>query len=119
MQRSLVFGALLAASFVSTGAFADDITIDPHPFVSTRSQAEVQAELAQYKQSGINPWSISYNPLRTFRSTQTRAEVAQQFLAARDEVRAMGAEDSGSAWLAQTRLTGADTHFAGKPRRQE
>ena len=47
---------------------------------------------------GFEPWSTSYNPLRHTASVKSRAEVKQEFLAARDEVRAMTAEDSGASW---------------------
>ena len=115
MNRSFVFGALVLASCVSTGAFADDITIDPHRFSSTRSQAEVQAELQQFKQAGVNPWSTSYNPLRSFQSTKTRAQVEQEFLASREEARAFAGEDSGSAWMAQHRTQNVGSQLAGQP----
>ena len=66
MNRKTAFAIVLAA--VAAGnAFADDITVDRNAFVSSRTRAEVQAELAQYQQSGVNPWSIAYNPLRKSR----------------------------------------------------
>ena len=75
MNRITLFGTIVLAAAATTSAFADDITIDPHPFVSTRTQAEVQAELAEFKRSGANPWSTAYNPLKYFKSSRTRAEV--------------------------------------------
>jgi hypothetical protein len=72
MNRKTTLAIVLAALAVGN-AFADDITVDRNAFVSSRTRAEVQAELAQYQQSGVNPWSIAYNPLRNFRSTKTRA----------------------------------------------
>ena len=57
------------------------------PFASTKTHAEVQADLAAYQRAGVNPWSASYNPLRTFRSTKTRAFI--------DMLRiALGADDA-------------------------
>ena len=53
--------ALFVACAASGPALADDITIDPHPFVSTASRAQVMAELQQYRQSGVNPWADDYN----------------------------------------------------------
>jgi hypothetical protein len=84
-------------------------------FVSTRSRADVQAELVAYKQAGVNPWSIQYNPLRQFKSTATRAEVTAAYIAARDEVAALHGEDSGSSYLAQGPRTPASTTLAGQP----
>ncbi len=123
MNRIVFFGTLVLAT-AATSAFAGttylgDIAVESTPFVSTRTQAEVQAELAQYKQAGVNPWSISYNPLKYFRSTKTRAQVEQEYLASRDEVRALTAEDSGSSYLAQHRVRDAGSQFAGQPARQE
>jgi len=110
MKRTFVFGALVATAFIGNAAFADtglagDISIDPHPFVSSRSRADVQKELADFQRAGVNPWSTGYNPLRSFRSTRSRAAVQQEYVAARQEVRAFGGEDSGAAWLAQHRVT--------------
>ena len=89
------------AAFASTAANADDITIDNTPFESTRTRAEVQAELAQFQKSGVNPWSIRYNQLAQFHSTKTRAEVQAEYRAERDQVAVMNSEDSGSAYLSQ------------------
>ena len=118
MNRKLCFGALVLAS-LGTSAFADDITVEPHPFVSTRTQAQVQAELAQYKLAGVNPWSISYNPVRYFRSEKTRAQVEQEYVASRDEVSARTGEDSGSARLAQRQGPDVSSQFAGQPIRRQ
>ena len=114
MKRSFVFGALVATAFIGNAAFADtglagDISIDPHPFVSSRSRADTQKELAEYQRAGVNPWSTSYNPLRFFRSTRASADVRQEYIASRQEVRAFDGEDSGAQWLAQHRATPAGT----------
>jgi len=113
MNRNFAIAAILAAAVGN--AFADDITVDGNAFVSGRNRAEVQAELAQYKQAGVNPWSIAYSPLRGFQSTRSRAEVVGEYLASRRAVTAMTAEDSGSAYLARTRAIPAVTTLAGQP----
>jgi hypothetical protein len=96
------YALAFAASLAAVGnAFADDITVDPHPFVSTMSRAQVQDELRQSRQAGTNPWADEYNPLTAFRSSTTRAEVTAQYIASRDAVAAMSAEDSGSTYLAR------------------
>lgn len=101
MNRHLLASLLALAGLGATGAaFADDITIDPHPFVSARSATDVQAELQQYRAAGVNPWSTSYNPLAHFKSSTTRAEVNADFLRSRGEVAAFNGEDSGSSYLA-------------------
>lgn len=114
MNRTLIASTLALACAATMGAArADDITIDPHPFVSTRTAAEVQHELQQYKAAGVNPWASSYNPLAGFRSSKTRAQVTAEFLAARAEVSALGGEDSGSAYLtAHARRAAPSTNLA-------
>ena len=123
MNRIAFIGTLVIAT-AATSAFAGttylgDIAVESTPFVSTRTQAEVQAELAQYKQAGVNPWSTSYNPLKYFRSAKARAQVEQDYLASRDEVRAITAEDSGSSYLAQHRVRGTGSQLAGQPTRAQ
>ena len=100
MNRYLIASVLAIAAASTSVAFADDITVEAHPFVGTLSRAEVQAQLQQYKASGVNPWSTSYNPLARFQSSRTRADVTAEYLQSRDEVAALNAEDSGSSWIA-------------------
>ena len=118
MNHIAFFGTLVLTT-AAASAFADDITIDPHPFAPSRTQAEVQAELAQYKQAGLNPWSTSYNPLKNFRSAKTHAQVEQEYLASREEVRALAVEDSGSSYLAEQRVRSAGSQLAGQPTRKQ
>jgi len=101
MNRKIASALVIAAAAVAGNAFADDITIDPTPFKGTKSRVEVQAELAQYKVAGVNPWSTQYNPLKQFKSAKTREQVVAEYVGARDEVAALNGEDSGSAYLAQ------------------
>ncbi|HSI54084.1 MAG: DUF4148 domain-containing protein [Ramlibacter sp.] len=99
MNSKAILAIAAFAAIASTGARADDITVDNTQFQSSRTRAEVQAELSQYKKAGVNPWSTSYNPLKSFQSAKTRAQVQAEYVADRDEVAAMVAEDSGSAYL--------------------
>lgn len=113
------FAATLLA--VSAAAFGGQVlaetpnAVPEQPFVSAKSRADVQAELAQYKQAGVNPWATSYNPLRAFKSTTTRDAVTAEYVAARDQVAAFTGEDSGAAYLSanQNRVP-ADTTLAGQ-----
>ncbi|MDB5897908.1 MAG: hypothetical protein JWP22_2693 [Ramlibacter sp.] len=102
-----VAAAAIAASFV-TPAYADDITPTP-AFTSTRSRAEVQAELRQFIRDGVNPWADNYAPQQAVASSRTRDQVTAEFLASREEVAAMSGEDSGSAYL---RLAQGQDHSA-------
>ena len=119
MNRYLLASALAIAAASANVAFADDITVDPHPFASTLTRAEVQGQLQQYRREGVNPWSTSYNPIARFQSGRTRAEVTAEYIRSRDEVAALNGEDSGASWLAaQTRrvappvLAGAEAPLA-------
>ena len=118
MNRIALSSLVLAAAFAGS-AFAEspNAGVRNDQFTSSRTRADVNAELAAYKQSGVNPWSTQYNPLRSFKSTATRADVTAAYLATRDEVAALNSEDSGSAYLAHARVTGVPaTTLAGQPR---
>lgn len=120
MNRYLITSLLaIAAAGISTGAsataLAGDISIESTPFVSTLSRAQVQAELRQFKASGVNPWALNYNQLAVFHGTNTRAQVVSEFLQSRDEAAAMTAEDSGSAYLSAHGRTTAAPVLAGQP----
>jgi hypothetical protein len=108
--------ATLTLAFAAGGsAMAETPTVVTDNFVSTRSRAQVQAELQAYKQAGVNPWATSYNPLRDFKSTATRAQIVAGYLADRDAVAALNSEDGGSASLAHAVRGGtpAGTTLAG------
>ena len=111
--KALSVLALAAASIGS--AFAETPTVVNDNFVSTKSRAQVQAELVAYQQAGVNPWSIRYNPLAQFKSTTTRQEVTAAYIAARDEVAALHGEDSGSTYFAQGPRSQRSTTLAGQP----
>ena len=104
MTRTIALCLSLAAVAAAGSALADDITIDPFPFVSTATRAEVMEELRQHRTSGINAHADDYNPLAQFRSTLTRAEVMAQFHASRNEMAAFSGEDSGSVHLARANV---------------
>ena len=109
--------ATLTLAFAAAGsAMAETPTVVNDAFVSVRTRAEVNAELQAYKQAGVNPWSISYNPLRGFKSQTSRQQVVAEYLNARTEVAARTGEDSGAAYLAQAVTPGVvtGTTLAGK-----
>jgi hypothetical protein len=110
---ALASGATFAQEADPAGQFAQQVQ-------STKTRADVQAELAAYKQAGVNPWSTSYNPTREFQSTKTRAQVQSEFIADRASVAALTSEDSGSAYLSQNGVRSvADTTLAGTPVRAQ
>ncbi|HET8747586.1 MAG TPA: DUF4148 domain-containing protein [Ramlibacter sp.] len=114
-RSSLLVAALSLAAFAAHAESADPSGQFAASAAGQATRAQVQAELAAYKQSGVNPWSTSYNPLKAFQGTRTRADVKAEYIASREAVNAMTREDSGSAWLAARRVTTDVRHLAGQP----
>lgn len=111
--------SLVLATVLSVAAFAAQAeTPDPagqfaaNVPSSQLSRTQVQA-VASTK--GVSPWSTSYNPLATFRSERTRADVRADYLSSRKAVSAMTGEDSGSAYLTATQAV-PGRQFAGTTR---
>ena len=116
MNRYLATVAIAAAAAFVSPAFAESPTVLKDQFQSTATRAQVQADLAAYKQAGVNPWSTQYNPLRTFKSAAARADVTAAYLASRDQVAALNGEDSGSVWFAANGSRGVLSQtLAGQP----
>jgi len=112
--RLLLIAALATAGFAAH-ADAFDAPEYAKPFNGGKTRAEVQAELARYKQAGVNPWSTSYNQRTGFTSQRSRADVQAEYIASRDRVAAFTGEDSGSAYLASHKGEQAAQQFAGQP----
>lgn len=117
MNRNIAIASLVLAAGFAGSAFAETPNVYPgQAFTSTKSRAEVQAELAAYQQAGVNPWSIRYNPLASFKSTLTREAVAAEAAGAHGTAQALYGEDSGSAHFAQARQPGfTSSTVAGQP----
>ena len=113
MTRKTLAAALILVAAAGS-AFADDITVAP-AFHGSRTRAEVQAELQQFQQQGVDPWARDYNPLQSFHSSKTRAQVTAEFLADRDEVAASNGEDGGASWRAARAPRPANPVLAGDP----
>jgi len=96
-----VAAATLAATAMSSSAWADDITIDTTPFVSQRSRAEVRAEVladrAKLSSAGYEWIAQQSAPLPT--SGLTRAQAKADYVAAREEVMARNSEGGGAALM--------------------
>jgi len=112
MNRTLVAAAI--ALVAASSAFAESPLANTATFAGSRTRAEVQAELQQYKAAGVNPWAQSYNQLRGLQSAKTRAQVTTEFLQSRDETAALTREDSGSSYLS-TRVHSPARVLAGHP----
>jgi hypothetical protein len=121
LASTLAFAGTAAAAFalaaMTTAAYADDITIDSTPFVSTKTRAEVRAEvMGQADQLRMAHGEGAPEMNRsTFRSSLTRAQVTDAYIASRDEVNAFNGEDSGSSYLAANQ-TRSSVLLAGKER---
>ena len=93
----------LAAFAVAGTAFAQSSQEigQADAFTPTKTRAQVQAELAQFKKDyAVSPWSFRYDQLSGFQSTLSRDEVRADYIANREEVAARNAEDSGASYLA-------------------
>lgn len=98
MNRKIALALALAAAGT---AYADDITIDPVPFTSSLTRAEVIADMMQFRASRVDPWAQEYDPLAHFQGTRTRDQVAAEVLSGRDAIAALHGEDSGSMSMAR------------------
>jgi hypothetical protein len=114
--------SLVLATVLSAVAFAAQAeTPDPsgqyaNAVVSSQvTHTQLQTQAVAAKKSGVNPWSTSYNPLASFHSERSRADVRAEYLSNRKAVSAMTGEDSGSAYLVGTQRADA-RHFAGNAR---
>jgi Domain of unknown function (DUF4148) len=108
MNRYIVT-VIAAACAAAVPAFADDITIDPHPFVSTLTREQVRAETLEAMKQGSLNYGSGYDPLARYPAPKgpgrTRAEVTAEYLASRNDVTAMNAEDSGSSYMSRMAAT--------------
>jgi len=104
---------LAAATMTSMAAYADE---DPS-FVSTRTRAEVTAEL-KTPYPGGNPWAGSYNMFQT-RSAATSEQIQGEYIGNRDRANALHGEDSGSVFImkAQGSVAASPASAMGAPAR--
>ena len=109
-----------AAAMASSSAYAESpLAVAPTPFVSTRSRADVQAELMSQRTmitAAGGEWTHQYNQVPQLNSGYTTAPAKADFLASRREVMALTSEDSGSSYLAAQRSFNHRTVVAGQAR---
>jgi hypothetical protein len=113
--------AIFAVAAIASGnAYADDITIDTTPFVSSKTRAEVRAEVmgrAEQLRMAHSEWTMQSKHSAQPTSGYTRAQATAEYIAARSQVSALTAEDSGSSYFAAApRSTGAGVIMAGSDR---
>jgi hypothetical protein len=97
-----VLAATLAAALISSNAWAEGpIEVLP-PFVGTLTRAEVKADVLK---AGLTSYASEYalqqHGAGPTASLYTRQQATADYIAARDQVRAMNAEDSGSSVIAR------------------
>ena len=113
---STAAAALAFAAMASSNAYADDITIDNTPFISTRTRAEVRADvMGQSEQLRMASSELTMQQAAPASSDYTRAQAKADFLASRNEVSALNSEDSGSSYLARLPRRSTDMILAGSP----
>lgn len=109
-----------AALIASSPAYAEGPIVQDAPFVGSRTRAEVQAELMSQPallSASAREWTLQRNepsrPSGAYTSEQARA----QYVAGREEVRALTSEDSGSSYMAAQRMRiDGDIVVAGQAR---
>lgn len=97
-----LFSVIAAGAAQAQGPLEDNHEVQAA--VSTKSRAEVRAELDQARRDGsIRVSSIAYNPALDSQSLKTREEVRAELLAARRSGQAQDliGEDSGSIALSR------------------
>ena len=109
-----------AAAIASSPAYAEGPILQDTPFVSTRTRAEVQAELMRQPEllsASAHEWILQRNQPTALRSAYTSEQARAEYVAAREEVSALTSEDSGSSYLAAQRMRmNGDTIVAGSAR---
>ena len=102
--RYLAFAAAagIAATVMTGTARAEGPIQDIRPATGALTRAQVQAELMKHRgqlTSYASEWT--QQQAEPMLSATTREQVRAAYIASRDEVRAMNAEDSGATYLAR------------------
>jgi hypothetical protein len=111
--------ATLAAALMAGNAYAEGPILQDKPFVSSRTIAEVRAEVmrdrhlissagGEFQGQAVQPQAMA--------SGYTREQARADFIASREEVRAMTSENGGSSHYAFKPARNAGTVLAGPTR---
>lgn len=101
MNRKIALTLIVAAAAAGSAFAESPVDSGAGTFHSSASRSEVQAQLRQHRQGGVDTFADGYDALRGFRSERTRAQARAEYIADRDQVAAMSAEDSGSRYIAR------------------
>jgi hypothetical protein len=115
-----VAAATLAAALMSGNALAEGPISDQQPFTGSLSRAQVKAELMNGRgqlTSFASEWTLQQQTPLHAMSSPSREQVRAEYLASREQVRAMTAEHGGSGHFAYTPVqTPASTLVASEAR---
>jgi len=112
--------AAAATAFISSSALAESIAEYTTPFASTLTRSEVQAEFtgrAEVLRAASSEWATQYNEPVALKSAETRANARAEYRSARQEVLAVTAEDSGSAYFLRQAMRVKASAIMGGPAR--
>lgn len=105
VYSATVAAAMLGAAAMTGSAHAEGPIGDASPFAGSQSRAEVRAELLRDRtlvSSHATEWTLQANPLPQPGSGYTRAQARADYVASREEVRAMNSEGGGAGYFARS-----------------
>ncbi|HYE40855.1 MAG TPA: DUF4148 domain-containing protein [Ramlibacter sp.] len=112
---STLVAAVLGAAAMTGTARAEGPLEGNAPFTSSRTRAEVQAELMQGR-SQVSSYANEYVTQRSepvqAASGYTRAQARADYIASRDQVQAMNAEHGGAGYFAVGPMRASGTLLA-------
>ena len=115
-------GAAAAAAFAGAlmagGVRAETYSTEIRDFTGTRARDEVRAEVQADRSlfAASNELSTQGQAQPATQPGYSRAQARADYIAARDEVRAMTGEDSGSMWLGHAPMAVRHTQLAAAGR---
>lgn len=108
-----VLAATAASALMAGGVRAETYPTEIRDFKGTLSRAEVRAELMADRSAFVASNEQSTQPkVQPMQSGYTRAQARADYIASRDEVRALTGEDSGSTWMAHAPMSVRHTQVA-------
>lgn len=112
--------AVAVALLSPRNAFAESTAEYTSPFVSTLSRAEVRAELmgqSRLLRTDSSEWALQSNQPVALQNPHTPEQARSEYKAARQEVLAVTAEDSGSAYFQRQAVRVKASTVMGAPAR--
>ena len=114
---TFALGAAVAAVLMSGNARAEGPIEDFRPIAGVLSRDAVKADLVAHR-AQVTSYAAEWTQHQPdeVHAMATREQVRADYLASREEVRAMTAEDSGSGYLARRNVRMHETTLAGAAR---